>query len=62
MNNPLSPTPFSPADEITSLNINDLDVAALQARLEMAVAMVEVCVSHKSCSCGSLASCGSYCT
>jgi hypothetical protein len=48
--------------EIVSLNIDDLDVAELQRRLEMAVASVEVCVSHKSCSCDALATCGTYCS
>ena len=50
------------AAEIVSLNIDDLDVAELERRLEMAVAFMADCLSYKACSCGALASCGEYCT
>jgi hypothetical protein len=48
-------------EEIVSLNIDELDVAELERRLEMAVASIEVCGSNKSCSCGALSSCTSFC-
>ena len=49
--------------EIFSLNIDDLDVAELERRLEMAVALAEIdaCISNKECGCAKLSSCGSYC-
>jgi hypothetical protein len=47
--------------EIVSLNIDELDVAELERRLEMAVAMFDVCVQNKDCNCGQLTSCGTYC-
>jgi len=50
--------------EIFSLNIDDLDVAELERRLEMAVAAaaIDVCVSNKECACGQLTSCTTYCS
>ena len=50
-------------EEIFSLNIDDLDIAELERRLEMAVAAAELeaCISHKDCGCPVLASCGTYC-
>ena len=51
------------AEEILSLNLDDLDISELERRLEMAVAMVmDACGIYQSCSCGSLSSCGTYCT
>lgn len=47
--------------EIASLNIDDLDVAELERRLEMAVAVSAMCIANHSCSCGSLTSCGTFC-
>jgi len=51
------------AREVFSLNIDDLDVAALEQRLEMAVAAAEMdaCVSDKDCNCPKLVSCENYC-
>jgi hypothetical protein len=51
------------AGEILSLNIEDLDVVELEHRLEMAVALssADVCIVNHSCSCGALASCGTFC-
>ncbi len=52
------------AGEILSLNIEDLDVVELERRLEMAVAFsaATVCVVNHTCSCGSLSSCGTFCS
>ena len=49
--------------EIFSLNIDDLDVAELERRLEMAVAAaaIDACIANKECACGALTSCGQYC-
>ena len=50
--------------EIFSLNIDDLDVAELERRLEMAVAAaaIDACIANKECGCPSLTSCGTYCS
>jgi hypothetical protein len=55
------PTKHQDVDEIVSLNIDELDVAELERRLEMAVASIEICGSNRTCSCGQLSSCGTYC-
>jgi hypothetical protein len=51
------------AEEIISLNIDDLDIGELERRLELAVMKPAPCiVNSKDCNCGSLASCGTYCS
>jgi hypothetical protein len=49
------------ATEIVSLNIDELDIAELERRLEMAIAAFDSCVKDKNCLCEVLATCGTYC-
>ena len=53
---------YQGAAEIISLNIDDLDVIELERRLEMAVAAADFCGINKSCSCGALTSCNTFCS
>ena len=50
-------------NEIFSLNIDDMDVAELERRLEMAVAaaQIDACISNLDCNCGALTSCVTFC-
>jgi len=54
---------MSPAREIVSLNIEDLDVVELQQRLEMSVAFVVQgeCNAFAACSCIMLTRCETFC-
>ena len=49
------------AGEIISLNIDDLDIAELERRLELAVMKPSPCLIFQDCNCPALASCGTFC-
>jgi hypothetical protein len=48
-------------EEIVSLNIDALDVAELERRLEMAVVAVDICGINKNCDCKQLSTCNTFC-
>jgi hypothetical protein len=56
--------PIPLTGEIMSLNIEDLDIVALEQRLEMAVAVGSAgqCIVNHECSCQQLTTCGTFCS
>jgi hypothetical protein len=60
MHGAIEPTRTS-VEELVSLNIDALDVAELERRLEMAVVAIEICGSNHDCNCGALTSCTTFC-